>query len=211
MKIKLGIADDHLLVINGIKSMLEKAQHIEILFAEHNGDALLKALKTVTPDVILLDIQMPGASGIDLCKIVTKDYPETKVIALTNFEESHYVKQMMRNGAVGYLLKNTDQETLIKAIEAVNKGEQFIDKQIQNALLNEMISGKKRKIDEVFLTKRELEILELIAKENSNQEIADKLFISLRTVQTHRLNITQKLDAKNTAGLVKEAYKRGLI
>lgn len=211
MNITIGIADDHLLVINGIKSMLEKFEHINVIFAENNGEALLNKLKTTIPDIILLDIQMPGKSGIDLCKIITKDFSKTKVIALTNFEESHYVKQMMRNGAMGYLLKNTDQDTLIRAIEAVSKGEQFIDKQIQNALLNEMISGKKRKIDEVFLTKRELEILELIAKEHSNQEIADKLFISLRTVQTHRLNITQKLDAKNTAGLVKEAYKRGLI
>jgi DNA-binding NarL/FixJ family response regulator len=211
MNIKVGITDDHLLVINGLKAMLDKFEHISVIFSENNGEALLKRLKTEQPDVLFLDIQMPGFNGIDLCKQVTKDYPNVKVIALTNFEESHYIKQMMRNGAQGYLLKNTDQNTLIEAIEVVFKGQQYIDKYMQNALLNEMISGKKRSINEVFLTKRELEILELIAKENTNQEIADKLFISLRTVQTHRLNITQKLDAKNTAALVKEAYKRGLI
>jgi DNA-binding NarL/FixJ family response regulator len=211
MNIKVGITDDHLLVINGLRAMLEKFDHISVIFSENSGDALLKRLKIEQPDVLFLDIQMPGSNGIDLCKQVTKDYPDIKVIALTNFEESHYIKQMMRNGAQGYLLKNTDQNTLIEAIETVYKGQQYIDKYMQNALLNEMISGKKRNISEVFLTKRELEILELIAKEHTNQEIADKLFISLRTVQTHRLNITQKLDAKNTAALVKEAYKRGLI
>jgi DNA-binding NarL/FixJ family response regulator len=211
MQIKVGITDDHLLVINGLRAMLEKFDHVNVIFSENNGEALLKRLQSEQPDVLFLDIQMPGSNGIDLCKAVLKDYPEIKVIALTNFEESHYIKQMMRNGAQGYLLKNTDQNTLIEAIETVYKGQQYIDKHMQNTLLNEMISGKKRSLSEVFLTKRELEILELIAKENTNQEIADKLFISLRTVQTHRLNITQKLDAKNTAALVKEAYKRGLI
>jgi DNA-binding NarL/FixJ family response regulator len=211
MNIKVGITDDHLLVINGLRAMLDKFAHISVIFSENTGDALLKRLKEDQPDVLFLDIQMPGSNGIDLCKQITRDYPDVKVIALTNFEESHYIKQMMRNGAQGYLLKNTDQNTLIEAIETVYKGQQYIDKYMQNALLNEMISGKKRNISEVFLTKRELEILELIAKEHTNQEIADKLFISLRTVQTHRLNITQKLDAKNTAALVKEAYKRGLI
>jgi DNA-binding NarL/FixJ family response regulator len=211
MNIKVGITDDHLLVINGLKAMLEKFDHISVIFSENTGDGLLRRLKEHQPDVLFLDIQLPGSNGIDLCKVITKDYPGVKVIALTNFEESHYIKQMMRNGAQGYLLKNTDQNTLIEAIETVYKGQQYIDKHMQNALLNEMISGKKRSISEVFLTKREIEILELIAKEHTNQEIADKLFISLRTVQTHRLNITQKLDAKNTAALVKEAYKRGLI
>ena len=211
MQIKVGITDDHLLVINGLRAMLQKFDHINVIFSENNGEALLKRLQTEQPDVLFLDIQMPGSNGIDLCKAVLKEYPEIKIIALTNFDESHYIKQMMRNGAQGYLLKNTDQNTLIEAIEAVYKGQQYIDKHMQNTLLNEMISGKKRSLSEVFLTKRELEILELIAKEHTNQEIADKLFISLRTVQTHRLNITQKLDAKNTAALVKEAYKRGLI
>jgi DNA-binding NarL/FixJ family response regulator len=211
MQIKVGITDDHLLVINGLKAMLEKFDHIKIIFSENNGEALLRRLEQDKPDILFLDIQMPGTNGIDLCKTILKDRPDIKIIALTNFEESHYIKQMMRNGAQGYLLKNTDQNTLIEAIETVYKGQQYIDKHMQNALLNEMISGKKRSLSEVFLTKRELEILELIAKENTNQEIADKLFISLRTVQTHRLNITQKLDAKNTAALVKEAYKRGLI
>lgn len=211
MSIKVAIADDHLLVINGLRAMLEKYDHINVIFSATNGQSLLDNLVQNQPEVLLLDIQMPDMNGIDLCKMISKDYPEIKVIALTNLEESHYVKQMMRNGALGYLLKNVDQQNLVQAIETVVQDKQYIDFQIQKNMLNEALSGQKRTSQGVMLTKREIEILELIAKENSNQEIADKLFLSLRTVQTHRLNISQKLGVNNTAGLVKEAYKRGLI
>lgn len=207
----IAIADDHLLVIGGLRAMLEKYEQLSLLFAVTNGEQLLQALEQQRPDILLLDIQMPGQSGIELCKVISSKYPEIRVIALTNFEESHYVKQMMRNGAKGYLLKNTDQDTLIKAIGTVMQNQPYIDAQIQKNMMEEMLSGKKRTLQEVLLTKREEEILAMIAKEHSNQEIADSLFISLRTVQTHRLNITQKLGAKNTASLVKEAFKRGLI
>lgn len=211
MSIKIAIADDHLLVINGIKAMLEKYEHIEVLFSVTNGQELLDYLAQVQVQVLLLDIQMPDMNGVDLCKLITKKYPTIKVIALTNFEESHYVKQMMRNGAAGYLLKNVDQETLLQAIETVFQNKQYIAEQVQRNMLNEMLLGKKSTSAGIPLTKRELEILALIAKEHSNQQIADQLFISLRTVHTHRLNLTQKLGAKNTAGLVKEALNRGLI
>lgn len=209
--IRIAITDDHLLVIGGLRAMLESSQQYTILFAVTNGEQLLAALQEEQPDVLLLDIQLPGQSGIELCKIINRQYPLMKIIALTNFEESHYVKQMMRNGAHGYLLKNTDQQSLYRAIETVVGGQQFIDPQIQKNMMEEMLTGKKRNLQEVILTKREEEILAMVAKEHTNQEIADALFISLRTVQTHRLNITQKLGAKNTASLVNEAHKRGLI
>lgn len=209
--IKVAIADDHLMVINGLKIMLEHSQDIEVVSTSINSNELFEALTKVSPDVLLLDIQMPGMSGIDICPVITKQYPSIKVIALTNFEQSHYVKQMIRNGAMGYLLKNTDQETLVEAIKTVHTGQQYIDSHIQKLLLEESISGRKASIFEIPLTKREKEILKLIAEERTNQQIADSLFISLRTVETHRLNLTQKLNIKNTAGLVKEAIKRGLI
>jgi DNA-binding NarL/FixJ family response regulator len=211
MSVKVAIADDHLLVINGLRAMLEKYDHLNVIFSATDGQSLLSYLAENKPDVLLLDIQMPDMNGIDLCKLISKDYPDVKIIALTNLEESHYVKQMMRNGALGYLLKNVDQQNLVQAIETVIQDKQYIDFQIQKNMLNEALSGQKRTSQGVMLTKREIEILELIAKENSNQQIADKLFLSLRTVQTHRLNISQKLGVNNTAGLVREAYKRGLI
>ncbi|HKG07202.1 MAG TPA: response regulator transcription factor [Pedobacter sp.] len=208
--ITIGIADDHLLVIQGIQAMLGNS-NFKILFSANNGKDLLEIMLEAQPDVLLLDIQMPDMNGIDLCKIITRCYPDVKIIALTNMDESHYVKQMIRNGASGYLLKNVDQLTMISAIEEVMIGNQYLDKQVQQNLMDEMLLGKKRSVQQVVLTKRELEILGLIAKEFSNNEIADKLFISLRTVQTHRLNISHKLNAKNLVTLVKEAYKRGLI
>lgn len=210
-QVTIGIADDHLLVINGLRAMLEKAEDVSILFSATTGAEVLEQLALRAPDVLLLDIQMPDMNGIDLCKIIHKNYPEVKVIALTNFEQSSYVKQIMRNGALGYLLKNIDGKTLIQAIRSVVENKPFIQDQIQNNMLNELLSGQKITSAGVLLTKREMEILSLVAKELTNQEIADKLFISVRTVETHRINLSQKLGVHNTAGLVKEAYKRGLV
>jgi DNA-binding NarL/FixJ family response regulator len=210
-QVNIGIADDHLLVINGLRAMLEKAEDISILFAATTGAEVLEQLALHAPDVLLLDIQMPDMNGIDICKIIHKNYPQVKVIALTNFEQSSYVKQIMRNGALGYLLKNIDGKTLIQAIRSVVENKPFIQDQIQNNMMNELLSGRKITSAGVLLTKREMEILSLVAKELTNQEIADKLFISVRTVETHRINLSQKLGVHNTAGLVKEAYKRGLV
>ncbi|MEZ2443814.1 response regulator [Chitinophaga sp. RCC_12] len=210
MSIKLAITDDHLLVISGIKAMLTPYPHISVVYESNRPGALMEALPGIQPDVLLLDIQMPEIDGIALCKQVKKKHPSVKVIAISSFMESHYVKQMLRNGAAGYLLKGTDPETLIRAIEEVHAGGQFLDDLIRNQIVNEAITGQKRINYEIPLTRREKEILKLIADEYSNQEIADLLFISLRTVETHRLNLTQKLAVKNTAGLVKEAMKRGI-
>lgn len=207
----IAIADDHILVVNGLKAMLQKDEDISILFAATSGADLLEQIAVVQPDVLLLDIQMPDMSGIDLCKLIHRSYPAVKMIALTNFEQSSYVKQMMRNGAMGYLLKNIDGRTLKLAIDSVMENRTFVQDQVMNNMMGELLLGKKQSTQGVTLTKREVEILALIARELTNQQIADKLFISIRTVETHRINLTQKLGVHNTAGLVKEAYKRGLV
>ncbi|NLR56471.1 response regulator transcription factor [Chitinophaga polysaccharea] len=211
MSIKVAITDDHLLVINGIKAMLAPYSQVQVVYESHVSTTLMTALPVVQPDVLLLDIQMPDIDGMELCKQVRKSHPGIKVIALSSFMESHYVKQMLRNGAMGYLLKNTDPDKLITAIETVYAGDQFLDDIIRRQLLDEMLTGQKRSGYDIPLTRREEEILKLIAEEYSNQEIAAALFISLRTVETHRLNLTQKLAVRNTAGLVKEALKRGIV
>jgi DNA-binding NarL/FixJ family response regulator len=211
MGLTIAITDDHLLVINGLKSMLKQLPELELLFACINGNDLLLELEKVQPDVLLLDIQLPDIPGTELCRRVTKQYPQVKVIALTSHDDANYVKQILRNGASGYLLKNTDLSTLHKAILTVYEGGRFVDEQIQKNLLHEALTGQRLSNNDIPLTKREKEILTLIAGEMSNQEIADKLFISLRTAENHRFNIAKKLDAKNTASLVKEAIRRGLI
>lgn len=208
--IKLAIIDDHQVVINGLKSMLATEPSVAVVYTTTRGSELLAFLQGQQPDVLLLDIQMPEINGIDLCKQVLKAHPAIKVIAFSSFDDTHYIKQVLRSGASGYLLKDAEQGAIVEAIAAVVRGEQVIDESIKKILLQESITGHRRSIYEVPLTKREKEILKLIAEGLSNQQIADQLFISLRTVETHRFNLTQKLEVKNAAGLVKEAIRRGL-
>ena len=209
--ISIGIIDEHLVVIDGLKSMLEKQEGFHILIATQQHKELEEFLQNSNLDVLLMDIQMPGMNGVDLCRQLLKIKPGLRIIAFSSFDDSAYVKQLFRLGAKGYLLKNSDKETIIQAVHAVMDGENFIDETIKNILLQESITGQRRSIFEVPLTKREKEILKMIAEGLSSQEIAEKLFLSLRTIDTHRFNINQKLDVKNTAGLVKEAIRRGLI
>ncbi|NLR82505.1 response regulator [Chitinophaga eiseniae] len=208
---KLAIVDDHAVVLDGLKTMLATFPHLEIIHTAQSGAGLLDYLETAVPDVILMDIQMPGIDGIDLCRQVVRKHTSIKVVAFSSFDDSNYVKQVFRNGAKGYLIKNSDKHVIVKAIETVMAGGEYIDETIKKILLQESITGQRRSIFDVPLTKREKEILKLVADGLTSQEIADKLFINQRTVETHRMNINQKLDVKNTVGLVKEAMKRGLI
>lgn len=210
-KIQLAIIDDHAVVLDGLKTMLNAFENLEVVYTTQSGHQLLEHFKSAVPDVLLMDIQMPEINGIDLCKKITKQFSSVKVIAFTSFDDSNYVKQIFRSGAKGYLLKNSDKQTIVNAIETVMHDEEYMDDSIKKILLQESITGQRRSVFEVPLTKREKEVLKLIAEGLSSQEIANTLFISLRTVETHRLNLNQKLDVKNTAGLVKEAIKRGLI
>lgn len=209
--IRLAIVDDHAVVLDGLKTMLSAFPQLQVALTTQRGSVLLDELPATPVDVVLMDIQMPEINGIDLCKQVVRLHPQVKVIAFSSFDDSNYVKQIFRSGAKGYLLKNSDKHTIVKAIETVMEGDEYMDETIKKIILQESLTGQRRSIFEVPLTKREKEILKLIAEGFSSQEVADKLFISLRTVETHRMNINQKLDVKNTAGLVKEALKRGLI
>ena len=208
---KVGVVDDHLLVVNGLETMLRAFPNLTLIFKATSSAELFQHLETSVPDVLLLDIQMPDGNGLDLCARLQKEFPDVKIIALTNFDEIHYVRNMMKRGASGYLLKNVDPLTLSSAIETVAKGDTFIQAELETKLIKETILGQKQSAAGVSLTKREMEILALVAQEYTNQEIADKLFISLRTVHSHRINLNQKLGVRNTAGLVNEAHKRGLI
>jgi len=209
--IRVAITDDHPLVINGLQTMLAEMPDVEVLFTTLNGSALLEQLQQQQPDILLLDIVLPDTHGTELTRQVLKQFRAVKIIALTNYDNSHLVRQMLRNGASGYLLKNTDMPTLATAIRKVNQGQQFIDPQLEEALVQEAITRQKSSKNEVPLTKRETEVLQLIAEELSSQEISERLSISPRTAEKHRSNIIQKLGIRNVAGLVKEAYRRGLI
>lgn len=209
--ITLAIADDHLIVVNGLRAMLARRNDIRILFEAADGDTVLEQLQTQQPDILLLDIQMPVLAGPELCRKIHRQFPDIRILVLTSHDTPAYVKQMMRNGASGYLIKNSGMEELFNAINKVMEGEKYIDNYIRNGLVQEALTGQTVSRYEIPLTRREKDILQLIAEEFSNPEIAAQLCISLRTVETHRQNIVHKLRVKNTVGLVKEAIKRGLI
>jgi len=210
-KIKVGIIDDHQVIINGLTTMLSNFETLEVVFTSTQSIAVMEALSEIELDVLLLDIQMPQLDGIELTKLISKTYPSIKVMVFSSFENSQYVKQAIRNGAAGYLLKNADHQTISEAIARVMEGETYIDRVVEKLMIKESITGHKQSSFEAVLTKRESEILKLIAEEFTNQQIADTLFLSLRTVEAHRFNLSQKLGIKNIAGLTKEAQRRGLV
>jgi DNA-binding NarL/FixJ family response regulator len=180
---------------------------MEIIGTYMNGEQLLSGLQQQLPDILLLDIQMPGKDGIELAGIVHKKYPDVKMIALTNIEILHQVRKMMKQGCMGYLLKDVDAPTLFSAIQQVYNGEMVVHDKIKTDLASQLMPNSQPQ----QLTRREIEILQLIAQEYTNTEIAGKLFISPATVENHRNRMLQKLSVKNTAGLIKKGMEQGLI
>ncbi len=213
MQIKVVITDDHPLTMSGVEHILQPYPHIVITGQYTSGAALMEGLRLQQPDVLLLDIMLPDQSGKDLAEQISRTYPQIRILALTSLDSPHHVKGMMRRGCLGYLLKNTDQHTLITAIEQVYKGVEYIDPALKDQLLRHMLKGQKAESPDLVpvLTQREKEVLQMIVEEYTSQEIADKLFLSLRTVEGHRLSLLQKLDAKNTVGLVKIALQMRLV
>lgn len=210
MKIELAIADDHPIVINGLEKMLKYHALIDLVFTASNGEQLLGKLKSIQPDVLLLDIQMPGMQGDELCKIISEAYPAIAILILTNMDQTFHVRNMFMNGARGYLLKSASEMTLVEAITTVSRGQQYIDEALRSKMAYEMTDSRRAKIKSM-LTKREQKILELIAEEKTNEEIAKELFLSRSTVENHRLNLFFKLEVKNAAGLIRKAIQLGFI
>lgn len=211
MIIKIAITDDHKMVLKGITSMLQNTTGLQVVGTYENAKQTLDNIESDKPDVLLLDINLPDINGIDLSKKLLKTNPDLKIIALTNFEDISFVKRMLKNGVHGYLLKNTDKIELITAMKTVLSGELFLQKDIQLQLL----SQTKKKISnnglKPNLTRREHDVLVGISEELTTQQISDKLFISPKTVETHRMNIMSKLGAKNSVGIVKIAMEKQLL
>ncbi|MEC5167383.1 DNA-binding NarL/FixJ family response regulator [Flavobacterium sp. PL11] len=209
--IKIAITDDHPIVIEGIKMMLKSNKDIVIDQSFKNLNEMFDGLNEDIR-ILLLDINLPDGNGIIACKELLSRFPNLKIIALTNYEDISFIKQIIKNGALGYLLKNTSKNELIEAIKTVLNGELFLQKNIRDLLLNE--SFGKASTSSFFIPKltiREKEILELIIKEYTTEEMATKLFLSAKTVESHRSNLIQKLGVKNSAGLVRVAFEKGLI
>lgn len=216
MNINITIVDDHPIVVSGLKNMLAPFPHIRVISDYTSGPALLEGLKMNQPDVLLLDILMPEMEGTEVARVVKTRYPDIRILAITSLNAPVHIKNMMRSGCTGYLLKNTDQQVLVAAIETVFMGEEYIEPALKEQLLQNILNYKTKTglataSPTPVLTRREKEILQLILQEYSNPQIAEKLFISIRTVENHRFNLQQKLNVKNTIGLMKAAIQMGLI
>ncbi|MCB0761195.1 MAG: response regulator transcription factor [Flavobacteriales bacterium] len=209
--IRVAITEDHPLIVSGIREILDHAEGMELVHAYPTAAASNDGLAAELPDVLLLDIHLPDGDGVDLCKEYKRLYPELRIIALTTYNQTMLVKNMMKNGASGYLLKNTSREELLEAISKVHQGEQYLQNEIKEALLSASLGESVRPSYMPKLTRREKEVLELIVEELTTAEIAERLFISPKTVESHRLNLIQKLGVRNSAGLVKEAITKDLI
>jgi len=214
-KINVLVVDDHKIVRDGILSLLQDEPDILVISQAENGKDALEKIPKVSPHLVLIDISMPVMNGIDCTREITKKYPEIKVLALTMLNELEHIKNMLSAGAMGYLLKNSGKEELVTAIKTVIAGQNYFSTEVKDMIMMEMVKKKSSpgKIigEKVPLTSRELDILELILKEFTNQEIAVKLFISVRTVDAHRRNLLEKTGARNTAGLVKFALENHLF
>jgi DNA-binding NarL/FixJ family response regulator len=215
--IKVVIADDHKIIRVGLRGLLEREKDIAVVGEAENAEDIEKLLADQAADVILMDIDLGEVDGIMATKRVKELFPSLQVLGLTMHEEPDYIIKMLEAGASGYLLKNAGREELLAAIHTVAKGDSYFSQKVSATLLQavtrqKMAAPEVKKIQiQTPLSEREIEVLRLIAQEYSNGEIAEKLFISIRTVDTHRRNLLEKLQVKNTVGLVKYAISKGLI
>ena len=205
MATSVFIVDDHYMVIEGIRSLLQNEKSIEWSGHATNAASCLAFLQQHRPDVILMDINLPDKSGIDLCREVKEKYPSVFIVGLSTFNQQSFIEKMMDSGSSGYVLKNATKEELMEAIAQVAKGKMYLSDEASQTL------RKKTEHTGIVLTRREKEVLGLIAEGMTNNEIGDKLFISTTTVDTHRKNLLAKLEAKNTASLVRIASQLQLI
>ena len=214
-KVNILIADDHELIHKGIKNILSPVTRYKIIGNAMNGKEAIQKSRELKPDIILMDISMPIMSGIEATKVITKDFPNIKIIALTQHEENEYVVEILKSGGAGYLLKNSTKKEFVEAIDTVLSGKKAFSKKISeqliNGLVNNNIESEKPEDQEIPLTKREVEIIQKIADDMSNQEMADELHISLRTVETHRRNLMQKLNVSTVVALLKYATQHNII
>ncbi len=209
LSINVLIVDDHQIVIDGLKALLSDYDGVSMKGEARNGREALDMLDVLKVDVILLDLDMPVMGGVDFMKELAKSKHDVKVIVLTMHDEKAMIRTLLELGAHGYLLKNSSRDELIQAIEGVIQGEQHLSEEVHTMLLTPDKDLRSGKLAE--LTEREVEILKCVAEGLSNKEIGDKLFISPRTVDTHRTNVMQKLELHNVAGMVRFAIRNGLL
>lgn len=208
-EVKIIIVDDHKMIRGAWKQLIELRNNMKVIGEAENGKVAVQLTKKLKPDIVLMDLNMPEMNGVDATKMIKAKMPWVKVIALTVQTEFAFIKSMIRHGAEGFITKNSDKEELYEAIERVMDGGTFICKEVNDILVRTTISKVKGESKE--LTRREVEIIQFIGQGLTSSEIAEKLFINVKTIESHRRNIFKKLDIKNAAQLMKIASEKGLI
>ncbi|HYQ58232.1 MAG TPA: response regulator transcription factor [Draconibacterium sp.] len=212
MKIKVIVADDHQLFREGLINLLHSADNIEVISQAENGQDAIDKVEAFKPDVLLVDIAMEKINGIEVTRILKEKMPEIKIIAVSMHSDKQYVKGMLEAGADGYLLKNCTYRQLTDAVTSVYEGKKFLSEDITEIVINGYLNSSTDEDDSYArLSDREKEIFLLFAEGKSTREIGEKLFISVKTVGTHKQNILEKLDLKTNSDIVKYALKKGLI
>ena len=203
-KIKLLIVDDHRILVEGLNKLFDNSDTVDVIGVAYSGKECRNALRKELPDVILLDINLPDVSGIDLCKEIKTENPEIKIVALSSFNEYTIVRRMIENGASGYVVKNAMPEEIILSVETVANNEIFLCEEIDLLMHN-------RSNNPIWLTPREKELLKYIVEGLTNHEIAEKMYLGVETINSYRKNLLIKLGAKNTAVLVRMALEEKLV
>ncbi|WP_018628343.1 response regulator [Niabella aurantiaca] len=206
-KLSVIVVEDHSIIAEGLNSILHDNEELELKGIFATAEEALVFLEASAIDVLLLDISLPEMSGLEMCRIVKRQYPRTKIVALTNHTERSVIQEMLENGADGYLLKNTSKQDLITAIAEVMKNRFILQSELQKILFSPAAADK----DRPRLTTREKEILLLVSQGTTTSTIAKQLFISPQTVETHRRNLMQKFEVNNSAALIKKATEKGLL
>ncbi|UII30442.1 response regulator transcription factor [Fulvivirga ulvae] len=209
-KINILIVDDHHMFLEGLAALLENIENVHLSGTLKNGREAMDYLKSNAVDVVIMDISMPGMDGMELNRLIKNDHPQIKTMVLSTHSDPKTINKLIQDDVNGYLLKNADKSELLEAIYALAKGENYFSEEVKEKYTNSMFARQTKSSEEPPLSRREIEILKLIVAQNTTQEIAEKLFISQHTVNSHRKNLLSKLGLKNTAGLVKYALEEGL-
>ncbi|MEM9528125.1 MAG: response regulator transcription factor [Bacteroidota bacterium] len=207
----LQLADDHRVLTEGLDQLLRQEADFDCRPPVHTGAHLLACLERELPDVLLLDINLPDHNGLELCKRISKSYPTVRIIMLTMYKKASFLQRAMRNGAAGYLLKDAGIGEIRKAIRTVHAGQKYVSPAAAELLVASLSQQEDTGKFAPTLTRRERQVLSLIAREHTTTEIATELFISENTVESHRRNLLHKLNARNVAGLVRVAMEKGLL
>jgi len=211
MPIKVMIVDDHNLVREGLKAVFDQGDEIEVVGEAGSGEQAIEMVDKVKPDVILMDISMPGMNGIQATKVIRESHPDAKIVILTMLDQEGYVYEAIKAGATGYMLKSTSSDDLVNAIQTVNEGKALLHPDATAQLLKEFVSLAQNKAKDYGLSNREMEVLQLLSEGKTNKEIAKSLWISEQTVKTHVAHIFDKLGTSDRTETVARALRSGLV